>query len=243
MNRDDKYVVGDFAGLGRDQLLAINDDNGWSQLMSYNNSSSSWDTPWGNNGSGKLAWWDMHEDQYIAGDFAGLGFDQLLAVNYADGWAQLLEYYGGSWHTIWGNGGSHWISGWYLSAGEGTARDCDKRQRLRSSGAVFRWQLECRLGQQRQWQDPLVEHKSQTITWLAISTAATRINSWRLQRTERVDPTDGVFRLWLGHTLVERRRRHHSLWYMHPTDKYIAGDFNGHGQKDLFAVSVTGWAT
>ena len=119
MNRDDKYVVGDFAGLGRDQLLAINDDNGWSQLMSYNNSSSSWDTPWGNNGSGKLAWWDMHkEDQYIAGDFAGLGFDQLLAVNYADGWAQLLEYYGGSWHTIWGNGGSHWISGWYLSAGD-----------------------------------------------------------------------------------------------------------------------------
>ncbi len=92
MNPDDKYVVGDFAGVGRDQLLAINDDDGWAQFMSYNVSSSSWDTPWTNSGTGKIAWWDMHNvDQYIAGDFAGLGFDQLLAINYTNGWAQLME--------------------------------------------------------------------------------------------------------------------------------------------------------
>ncbi len=29
-----------------------------------------------------------------------------------------MKYYGGSWHTIWTNGGSHWISGWYTSAGD-----------------------------------------------------------------------------------------------------------------------------
>jgi hypothetical protein len=54
---------------------------------------SSWDTPWGNNGTDKIHWWDINrDDKYIIGDFLGLGRDQLLAVNDDNGWSQLMSY-------------------------------------------------------------------------------------------------------------------------------------------------------
>lgn len=259
MNPDDKYIVGDFAGLGRDQLLAINDNNGWSQLMSYNGSSSTWDTPWANNGSGQIAWWDMHtEDQYIAGDFAGLGFDQLLAINYADGWAQLLEYYGGSWHTIWSNGGSHWISGWYLSAGDkylpgnfqGNVNGQKGLLAIATNGDGYAALVKYSAGQ---WYNVWDNGGSGQIHWWNMSPTdkylvgsfdggnhdqllAIAANGWS-QLMSYPTSSGGWDTPWAndGSETID-------LWYMHPGDKYIAGDFNGHGRKDLFAVSATGWA-
>ena len=112
----DKYVVGDFAGIGRDQLLAINDNNGTARLMSY--ASGSWNSLWNNTG-GKIDWWYMNAtDQYTAGDFDGDGVTELLATNSGTGYAHLMKFTGGTWHTIWTNLGNHWISGLYISTGD-----------------------------------------------------------------------------------------------------------------------------
>ena len=76
---DKTYLAGHFdASLppGQDRLLALNGNNGAAALMTYNNGTSPWTTLW-STGGGKIATWYMHkEDQYIAGDFAGLGYDQ-----------------------------------------------------------------------------------------------------------------------------------------------------------------------
>lgn len=259
MNPDDKYVVGDFAGVGRDQLLAINDDDGWAQFMSYNVSSSSWDTPWTNSGTGKIAWWDMHNvDQYIAGDFAGLGFDQLLAINYTNGWAQLMEYYAGSWHMIWSNNGNHWISGWYLSAGDkylsGNFQGNANRQKglltIATNGDGYAALLKFSGGQ---WYNVWDNGGSGKIHWWYMNpTDKYFVGNFDGGNTDQVlaVATNGWSQLmsypgitgdwdtpWAndgGGTM--------DLWYMHASDKYIPGDFNGHGQADLFAVATNGWA-
>lgn len=256
----DKYIVGDFAGLGRDQLLAISDDNGWSQLMSYNDSASSWDTPWGNNGSGQIASWYMHkEDQYIAGDFAGLGRDQLLAINYDNGWAQLMEYYGGSWHMIWSNSGNHWISGWYLSPGDkylsGNLRGNVNGQKelfaISKNGNGYAGLVRYSAGQ---WHDVWKNGGSGKINWwnmnptdkyfvgnfdggnkdqvLAIAT-----NQWGWSQLMSYSSSSGDWDTPWGNDGAGTI----DLWYMHPSDMYVPGDFNGHGQKDLFAVGTNGW--
>jgi hypothetical protein len=259
MRPADKYIVGDFAGLGRDQLLAINDDNGWSQLMSYNSSSSSWDMPWTNNGTGRIAWWDMHkEDQYIAGDFAGLGFDQLLAINYADGWAQLMEYYGGSWHMIWTNNGNHWISGWHLSAGDkylsgnfqGNASGQKGLLTIATNGDGYAALLKYSGGQ---WYNVWDNKGSGKIHWWDMNPTdkylvgnfdggnkdqllAIAANGWS-QLMSYPSSSGDWDTPWAndGAGTID-------LWYMHPSDKYVRGDFNGHGQADLFVAATNGWA-
>ena len=255
INSADKYVVGDFLGNGRDQLLALNDGNGWSQLMSYDNSLANWDTPWGNSGSGKIAWWNMNkEDQYIAGDFAGLGYDQLLAVDYADGWAQLIAYYGGSWHTIWGNNGSGAIGGWNISPGDHFfSGDFDGKGRKQLMAiATNRWQYaELLQFSSGIWNGVWSNNGSGKIHWwnmnpsdqyfvgnfdggeqdelLAVSTGGwAELMSYSGPDWDAPWSNDG------GGTI--------DLWYMHLGDKYAAGDFNARGRDDLFVAALNGWA-
>jgi hypothetical protein len=255
INRDDKYIIGDFLGLGRDQLLAVNDDNGWSQLMSYDNSLSDWGTPWGNSGNGKIAWWDMNEqDQYVAGDFAGLGYDQLLAIDYADGWAQLIAYYGGSWHTIWGNNGNGEIGGWHISPGDHfLAGDFDGKGRKQLMAiATNRWQYAGLLQfSGGVWNGVWSNSGSGKIHWWDMNPTdeyfvgnfdggkqdqllATSIHGWSQLMSYSGSDWDTPWGNDGGGTI--------DLWYMHPSDKYVPGDFNGHSQADLFAVATNGWA-
>jgi beta-glucanase (GH16 family) len=256
--RDDKYIVGDFAGLGRDQVLAINDDDGQAQLMSYSASSKSWNTPW-STGGGKIAWWYMHkEDQYIAGDFAGLGFDQLLAINYADGWAQLMEYYGGSWHMIWTNSGNHWISAWYLSAGDkylsgnfqGNVNGQKGLLAIATNGDGYAGLLKYANGT---WQNVWDNQGTGKIHWWNMNptdnylvgnfdggnqdqlmAVAANGDGWTQLMSFSGSDWDTPWSNDGGGTI--------DYWYMNSSDKYIAGDFNGHLQTDLFAVATNGWA-
>lgn len=96
MHPPDQYVVGDFDGDGRSELLAINPDNGWSHLMRYDG--SGWQTPWDNDGSGTIHWWQLRPpDQYVVGDFDGDNHSELLAINTENGWAHLMRYDGSDW--------------------------------------------------------------------------------------------------------------------------------------------------
>ncbi len=86
----DRYIAGDFLpGNGRDEVLAVAPNNGWSQILSY--TGSAWQTIWGNRGAGNLGWWLISErDIYLAGDFAvGDQRDELLSIQLENGWVHV----------------------------------------------------------------------------------------------------------------------------------------------------------
>ena len=83
-NRTDTFVAGDFDPRPGEELLAYNPENGWSQLMYYDNG---WHFLWGNGGRGRV-----HDPSHLlAGDFMGTGGDQLLSLSNRR-WAYLERY-------------------------------------------------------------------------------------------------------------------------------------------------------
>jgi beta-glucanase (GH16 family) len=252
----DKYVVGHFDSslpAGQDQLLAINDDDDRAELLSYN--ASSWTTSW--IGGAIIDWWYLgKDDQYIAGDFAGLGFDQLLAVN-PNGWAQLMEYYGGSWHMIWTNNGQHWIAGWYLSPGdiflpgnfEGNANGQKQLLAISTNGSKYAFSLKYAGGQ---WYTVWENHQSGTIGWWytnqtdiyvvgnfdggikdQVLAVATNGDGWTQLLAYSSAGWDSPWSNDGSNTI--------DLWNMAAGDKYLGGHFNGNPQQDLFVISTTGY--
>lgn len=102
------YIVGDFSGRGKDELLCV-DQDGWAMLLSFNG--SQWVSGWSNCGNRAIGSWTMKSHaKYIAGDFSGRGRDELLCMD-QDGWALLLYYNGTRWIQIWSNGGNDNIGG------------------------------------------------------------------------------------------------------------------------------------
>ncbi|MEA3034384.1 MAG: hypothetical protein QOH04_135, partial [Sphingomonadales bacterium] len=115
MKPSDRYMVGDFDGDGRDELLAIA-DNGWAHLMRWDG--SSWQWMWGNNGANKIALWIMKpSDRYIVGDFEGTGRAQLAAFS-DQGWAHAMYWDGAGWQYIWGNDGGETIHLWFMNGSD-----------------------------------------------------------------------------------------------------------------------------
>jgi hypothetical protein len=89
----DSYVAGNFiAGNGRDEVLAMAQNNGWSHMMAFNG--SAWQFQWGNMGGGSVGWWNIGSgDRCLAGDFvAGNNRDELLCIQPANGWSHLYQY-------------------------------------------------------------------------------------------------------------------------------------------------------
>lgn len=112
MKPSDRYVVGDFNGDGRDEVLAIA-ANGWSHLMRWDG--SSWQYVWGNNGANQIALWKMRpDDRYIAGDFDGDGRDEVLVIAANNGWSHLIRWDGSAWQYVWGNNGDNQIGLWQM---------------------------------------------------------------------------------------------------------------------------------
>jgi hypothetical protein len=113
MSLGDDYVVGDFDGDGRDDLLATSSNSGYAHLMAYG--SSGWTTKWTNNGSHQIHWWYLSSgDQILVGDADLDGRDDLLAVSQG-GWAHLMDYSGGAWSTPWSNEGAGTIQLWHMT--------------------------------------------------------------------------------------------------------------------------------
>lgn len=116
MRPTDRYVVGDFDGDGRDELLVLAASNGWSHLVRWDG--SAWQYLWGNNGGGQIGAWNINAvDRYIAADFDGDGKAELLVVA-GDHWAHLLEWDGAGWQNVWSNGGDDLIGLWHIGATE-----------------------------------------------------------------------------------------------------------------------------
>ena len=248
----DNYIVGDFAGLGHDQLLAINDNDGWAVLMHY--SGGKWYNIWDNRGTGKINWWNMHPgDEYVAGDFDGDGQDELLAIS-PNGWAHLMKYSGGAWFTIWSNGGSGWIAGWHIGPGgqflSGDFEGEGRKELMAMATNASDWAVLMHYSGGK-WYNIWDNGGSGKIHWwymhpgdqylvgnfdggkrdqlLAVAT-----NGWSHLMSYSGPDWDTPWSNDGGGTI--------DLWYMHPSDRYIPGDFNGDGKADLFAIATNGWA-
>jgi hypothetical protein len=117
LSAGDRFVVGDFDGDGRDELLAISAASGYAHLMKFNG--TNWTTMWSNSSNHRIHWWYLSVgDSFVAGDFNGDGRDELLAISAASGYAHLMKYASGTWSTPWTNGGNHQINWWYLNPGD-----------------------------------------------------------------------------------------------------------------------------
>jgi beta-glucanase (GH16 family) len=116
LNPGDQFVAGDFDGDGHDELLAISAATGFAHLMKY--ASAGWSTPWANNGSHTIHWWNLNPgDQFIAGDFDGDGHDELLAVS-TGGWSHLMRYAASTWSMDWTNDGAWTIHLWHMRSSD-----------------------------------------------------------------------------------------------------------------------------
>jgi beta-glucanase (GH16 family) len=86
----DQFLVADFQGNKRDQLVAVS-NSGWSHLMEF--SGSGWSTDWINDGANTIDRWKMRPiDVYIAGSFDLSGGAGLLSISAVNGYSHLMKY-------------------------------------------------------------------------------------------------------------------------------------------------------
>lgn len=105
----DTYVVGDFNGDGKDELLCVSHEVDWAGIIVYYD--NTFVTAWSNRGINTIGSWAINAgDRYISGDFSGRGRDELLCLA-QNGWAMLLYFNGSQWIYVWSNGGNNIIGG------------------------------------------------------------------------------------------------------------------------------------
>jgi hypothetical protein len=99
-------------------VLCVNPKTGWSALLNFDINNNNFYTLWNNNGDGTLGGWRLNlDDKLLSGKFIGNSNNpQILITNARTGWAAILEFNGGSWITLWSNGGNMYIGGWHLGA-------------------------------------------------------------------------------------------------------------------------------
>ena len=108
-NQGDDFIVGDFDGDGKDELLIVSFTTKWSQLYSFEN--NEWIQDWSNNGNGKIKWWLFNEnDKYTSGDFDKDGNDELLCFSNTK-WIQCYNWSGADWNMDWTNDGTGNLGG------------------------------------------------------------------------------------------------------------------------------------
>jgi hypothetical protein len=106
---DDKFIVGDFNGNGRDEILAIN-PNGWHHTMAFNN--GQWTMIEGD-GSGIIGGANIDwNDNYISEDFNGDGRDEVILINSYHSWSLRLGFSNNTWSAIDHNQGDDYIGNW-----------------------------------------------------------------------------------------------------------------------------------
>lgn len=106
LGSSDKFVVGDYDGDGKDELMCIN--SAFANIHKFQN--GNWVYGWTNNGDVTIGEWTiLTNDNFYAGDFDGDGKDELLCVQMAgtnNDWITSLRF-NGSWTRQWSNNGSN----------------------------------------------------------------------------------------------------------------------------------------
>jgi hypothetical protein len=97
------FIVGDFDGDGKDELLG-NDFNGWTTLFKFTN--GNWQWIWSDNGN------DSHpirpyKDKFYVGDFNGDGKDELFGCDLPNGWTTTFKWNGSNFIWDWSDYGSN----------------------------------------------------------------------------------------------------------------------------------------
>lgn len=211
-----------------------------------------WNYRWGNDGGGKINWWNFGPaDRYAVGDFDGDGVDELLAVN-PNGWSHLMEFDGANWTTPWGNGGNGWIHWWHIGnndrfvAGDfiaGNGRD--ELLAVNHAGGYAHLLTYNGSG----WVTPWVNGGNDKINW------------WYLNGTDRyavgdfdgdsvddllaVNPNGSAHLMKYNGTAwatpwVNSNGTIH-WWSIGGSDRFVAGDFiTGNGRDEVLAVNPAG---
>lgn len=108
---NDHYVVGDFTGNGKDELLCINPSNDFDALLEYNGNNNSCTGSvktgadhWSNfyiSGDGHVKFWaTASSDIYQSGDYDGDGKDELLCINPINQFWHLYRFVNDDWEFI-----------------------------------------------------------------------------------------------------------------------------------------------
>jgi subtilisin family serine protease len=234
LSSSDKYVVADFDGDGRDELLAIKDP--WAHLMKF--TGSGWQFLWGT-GGGWIGWWNMDlSDKYLAGDFNGDGRAELLSVK--DPWHHVHQFNGGGWSWL-GGSNSGWIGWWNIDgADQYAAGDVDGDGRDDFLSFKPPWHH---------------VHRFNSGAWQWMTGTGTNVIAlWNMSWLDRHVPLDmdgdGSAELmhfkapwthnnnysggwqWFWGTGSGR----YALWNMSLSDRYLAGDFDGNGREDILSI-------
>jgi hypothetical protein len=115
INRRDKYVVGDFQGIGKAQLLALNGVIRGPNFAEYQTIEFTNGFPNSNqSGLDYIGEWAIaYEDRYVSGDFTDDGKDELLVNNgYA---SQTIQFDGSNWFTLSDSADERKMGYWYFN--------------------------------------------------------------------------------------------------------------------------------
>lgn len=115
IRRPDKFLVGDFDGDSKDELLCIQaySSGNWATMFNFEN--NTWIASISNAGSNTISSWGITSlDKFIVGDFDGDSKDELFCIQASaqNNRATMIHFDNGSWSSGWSNGGDNTIDGW-----------------------------------------------------------------------------------------------------------------------------------